>query len=234
MRVLGRLLPAWALLLATHLPLSAQAEDPKGRVPSGKDVALSVAPVLPGEILQSLQAGKYAEAADALAKLEAQPDTKPADAAYFRLVHGIALKLGKSYDDARSTLEKALKDDPDGPWTAKLRSELAAVEIAAGRFATAEKMAREQAEHLLDGDRKDRLAGVFQDFADRLLHPDQPTTPPDPEGAFALLQQARELAEGHALRAKLLLANGPGQPAGRQSRPRHRKLSGVPERIPQG
>ncbi|HEU5118731.1 MAG TPA: MG2 domain-containing protein, partial [Isosphaeraceae bacterium] len=132
---------------------------------------------------------------------------------------GIALRLDRSYDDARSTLEKVMKADPDGPWTAKLRSELAAVELAAGRFAVAEKMAREQAEHLLDGDRKDRLAGVFQDFADRLLHPDQATTPPDPEGAFALLQQAREQAEGHSLRAKLLLQMGQAsQQAGNPAR----------------
>ncbi|HEY2158274.1 MAG TPA: tetratricopeptide repeat protein, partial [Isosphaeraceae bacterium] len=43
-------------------------------------------------------------------------------------------------------------------------------------------------------------------FADRLLSPDLPTIPADPEGAYALLAQARSLAKGETLRASLLLA----------------------------
>ena len=81
-----------------------------------------------------------------------------------------------------------------------------AVEVAAGKFAAAEALAREEAEGLLAADRKDRLAEVYRGFADRLLKPDLPTIPADPEGAYALLVQARSLAKGETLRASLLLA----------------------------
>src|SRR5262249_31949991 len=79
---------------------------------------------------------------------------------------------------------------------------------AAGRFDRAEALARAEAESLLDDGRKDRLAGVYRSFADRLLTPDSPVAKPDPEGAHALLEQARSLAKGAGLRAELLLAMG--------------------------
>jgi TolA-binding protein len=93
------------------------------------------------------------------------------------------------------------------------------VELAAGRFDAAEALARTEAERLLAGPRKDRLAEVYRDFARRLLEPEEPVTPPDPEGAYALLAQARGLAKGDALRAALLLAMGrASQEAGNHAR----------------
>ncbi len=99
-----------------------------------------------------------------------------------------------------------MKADPKGAWAAKIRFELAGLELAAGRAAAAEELARAEAERLLAGDRKDRLAGVYYAFARRLLKPDDPVTPPDPKGAYELLTQARGLAKGAALVATLLLA----------------------------
>ena len=85
---------------------------------------------------------------------------------------------------------------------------MAAVALAAGRFAEAEELARSEAETLLTGDRKDRLAEVYQSFARALLKPDDPVTPADPNGAYALLVQARALAKGETLRARLLFDMG--------------------------
>ena len=99
-----------------------------------------------------------------------------------------------------------MKEAPEGPWAAKLRSELAAVELAAGRFDAAEALARLEAETLLAGPRKDRLAEVYHAFARRLLAPDDPIVKPDPAAAHELLTLARGLAKGEALRARLLLA----------------------------
>src|SRR5262249_4839237 len=69
----------------------------------------------------------------------------------------------------------------------------------------AEALARAEAENLLAGERKDRLAEVYHAFARTLLKPDDPVTPPDPNGAYDLLVQARGLAKGQTLRARLLL-----------------------------
>src|SRR5262249_24082001 len=106
---------------------------------------------------------------------------------------------------ARRTLRGALAAGPKGPGAAKTRLELAGVELAAGRPAEAEALARTEAETLLAGERKDRLAEVYHAFARTLLKPDDPVTPPDPNGAYDLLAQARGLAKGQALRAQLLL-----------------------------
>ncbi len=181
-----------------------------------------------------LQGGKYAEAADALAKLAADPKATDADRAYFSLVRGIALRLGGKLDDAREALKVALDRAPDGPWAAKLRGEIVAVELAAGKFAAAEAIARAEVDRLLAGDRKDRLAAVFQDYARRLLEPAEPTTPPDPEGAYALLAQARELAKGPAVRAELLRRMGQASlKAGNPGR-RHRELPALRQGVPRG
>ncbi|HEX8201135.1 MAG TPA: MG2 domain-containing protein, partial [Isosphaeraceae bacterium] len=110
--------------------------------------------------------------------------------------------------EARATLRTALEADPKGPWTAKLRGELAAVELAAGRYAAAEELARAEADALLDGGRKDRLAGVYHAFARTVLEPADPVTPPDPEGAYALLAAARALAKGPDLAARLRFEMG--------------------------
>ena len=104
--------------------------------------------------------------------------------AYIPVIRGVALRLSGKLDAARELLSATLKAAPRGRWAAKIRSELAAVELAAGRFAAAEALARDEAERLLAGDRKDRLAEVYRAFADRLLTPDEPTIPADPEGGL--------------------------------------------------
>ena len=87
-------------------------------------------------------------------------------------------------------MHAALEADPRGVWTAKLRLELATVELAAGRFAAAEELARAEAVALLADDRKDRLAEVYHAFARRLLEPDDPIVKPDPNAAYELLVPA--------------------------------------------
>ena len=125
---------------------------------------------------------------------------------YNALILGIAQRLGGQADAARTTLAAALEAAPKGPWAAKIRLELAGVELAAGRPAEAELLARAEAESLLAGDRKDRLAEVYYAFARRLLKPDDPVTPADPNAAYDLLAQARGLAQSEPLRARLLAA----------------------------
>jgi uncharacterized protein YfaS (alpha-2-macroglobulin family)/TolA-binding protein len=216
----GRRIALLLSLLAGLTAAPSRGDEPSpGRVPGPKQAVAPIAPTLPGDLVADLQAGNYTKAEAALAKLADDPKATPEDKAYYALVRGVALRLGKKLDDARKTLQAGLEPAPKGPWAAKIRSELAAVELAAGRYAEAEKIARAEAERLLDGDRKDKLAQVYRSFADRLLNPAEPTTPPDPEGAYALLAQARDLAQGKDLRAELLLAMGrASQKAGNPAR----------------
>jgi alpha-2-macroglobulin len=199
----GLVLLGVVLAGATILPWARGAEE---RVPGARRAIAPAAPALPAEVVAALQEGRFNDAVAALDRLDRDPKATDADRAYHALIRGIALRLSGRLDDARKGLEGAIAASPKGPWAAKLRAELAAVELAAGRFAEAERLARAEAETLLAGDRKDRLAEVYDAFARRLLAPESPLAQPDPEGAYALLDQGRALAQGESLRARLLFA----------------------------
>ena len=148
---------------------------------SAKGAVTPAAPVLPAAIVTALQEGRFAEAEAALVK-RAPTLTSPADGSYNALILGTAQRLGGKPEAARATFRAALDAAPKGPWAPKIRLELAGVELAAGLAAEAEPLARSEAERLLAGDRKDRLAEVYHAFARRLLKPDNPVTPADPNG----------------------------------------------------
>jgi len=190
-------------------------------------------PVLPAEVVAALQERRFADAEARLEKL-ADAAKSADDASYYALVRGIAQRLDRKGDAARETLTAALKARPRGLWAAKLRFELATVELTAGRFAAAEELARLEAENLLAGDRKDRLAEVYHNFARKLLKPDDPITPPDPEGAYNLLVQARSLAKGETLRARLLFAMGRASQAAPNPGRAHQDFQTYVKEYPQG
>ena len=199
------------IVLATLVALAscpdARSADPETPAqPAARRAVEPATPELPAAIVAAMQEGRYAEADNALSALAKASKASGEMKAYVAVIRGVALRLSGRLDAARELLSAALEDAPRGRWAAKARSELAAVEVAAGKFAAAEALAREEVERLLAGDRKDRLAEVYRGFADRLLSPDLPTIPADPEGASALLTQARALAKGETVRASLLLA----------------------------
>lgn len=213
-----------AVLLGSGVWIGTQigavaADDPAVApkpVPAAKAVE-PPAPALPGELLAALQEGRADDARAILDRLD--PQAKPEDRPFLALIRGVSERLAGRPEPARAALAAAIEADPDGPWAAKLRYELATVELAAGQFARAEALARVEAQSLLDDDRKDGLAKVYDAFARRLLAPDDPMTPADPEGAYALLEQARALARGEPLRARLLAEMGrASQAANNQSR----------------
>ena len=191
----GRLRNRWAMvtLAALGMVTGLGADTPSKVAPTSKRAVSPITPNVPGPVVAAIQEGKYDEAAAALDKMIAEART-PVEKSYYRFLRGVAERLVGKAVEARRTLSEALADDPKGPWAAKIRFELAAVELAAGRPEAAEALARAEAESLLAPDRKDRLAEVYHAFARRLLTPDDPVTPPDPIRAYALLARARELA----------------------------------------
>ncbi len=198
------------LILAVLAGVSALAADSPAPGPRPIDPRAAIdpaAPVLPAEVVAAMQEGRFGPAQEALVRL-ASETTKASEKAYYGLIRGIAQRLAKQGDEARKTFNAALEADPRGPWAPKLRLELATVELAAGRFAAAEELARTEAVALLADDRKDRLAEVYHAFARRLLEPSDPIVKADPNAAYDLLVPARDLAKGDGLRARLLFAMG--------------------------
>ena len=186
---------------------TARADDPPTKSAAGKNSLVPAAPVLPAEVVSAMQEGRYDEAGKQLAIL-VQKSTSSDDQAYFSYIHGIAQRLGNHRDSARDTLKKSLQTSPKSRWVTKIRYELAGIELASGNWAPAEELARAEAERLLSGDRKDRLAGIYQEYARRLLETGDPLVAPDPNAAYELLVQARELAESPPVARSLLFAMG--------------------------
>ncbi len=203
-KVQGRIGFGLLSLALLALVATARPDDPP-KPPPSHQIIEPIAPPLPAEVVGALQEGRITDALDGLNRAADAPKLSPDDRAYLALVRGIALKLDNKGDDARAAWTEALKAGPSGTWAPKLRAELAASQLAAGHADQAEALARAEAEALLDGNRKDRLAGLYQNFANTLLHPESPAATPDPEGAYALLLEARNLAQSANARAKFLL-----------------------------
>ena len=151
-------------------------------------------PVLPAEVVAAMQEGRLDEATACLTAGRPGQDGRR-DGLLFP-DPGIGERLA-GHGDARRTLGDALKARAEGPMGGQ-------DPLRAGRRRTrrqadtseAEVLARAEAETLLAGDRKDRLAEVYHAFARRFLKPDDPIAQPDPNAAYELLVQARDLAKG--------------------------------------
>jgi alpha-2-macroglobulin len=165
------------------------------------------APAVPAELVAAMQDERFDDAGRILAAL-AEKTNAPDDRAYFGYLRGIAERLAGRREAARETLRTALQAAPQTPWAGKIRFELAGIELASGNLDAAERLTRTEAERLLAGDRKDRLAEVYHAYARQLLEPNDPVVRPDPNAAHDLLDQARDLAKSPALRAKFLFAMG--------------------------
>ena len=186
----------------------ASAEDELPKVAAmGKNAVAPAAPVLTADVVDAMQERRY-ELADRLLVSLSEKTKSTDEKAYFLYLAGISQRLGGDRDAARVLLRKAIETDPKGRWVIKIRYELAGIELQSGNWAPAEELARAEAERLLAGERKDRLAGIYHEYARRLLEPGDPLIAPDPNAAYDLLVQARELAESPPLRASLLFAMG--------------------------
>jgi len=194
-------LGAWLLVDAT---VAEPAGPPS---PSARSAIEPAAPVLPAEVVAAMQGGDHENARRALTALGEKAKNRD-DAAYYAYLRAIAERLAEQREVALETLQKAIKADPAGRWAPKIRFELAGIELAAGRWADAEELTRAEAARVLAGERKDRLAGVYQSFAHNLLEPADALIRPDPNAAYELMAQARKLAESPALRARLLFTMG--------------------------
>ncbi len=197
---------AW--LTAQEVTQDGGLNSETSRIPEAGRVVESIAPDLPAELLFALQDGRFEEAIAGLERWNEGDELSDSDRAYGALLIGIAQRIAGDTDASRKAIAAGLALDPDGPWASKLRFELASTELTDGQPQRAEELARVEVEALLNPDRKDDLAGIYLEFADQLLEPDEPTANPDPGAAYALLEQARELAKGRALQAKLLYRMG--------------------------
>ena len=189
-----------------------------------------MAPVVPAEVVAALQGGEYETARKALIAL----GEKAKDRDRRCLLCLSASDRRAACGPARrgpGDIAHGIQASPAGRWAPKIRFELAGIELAAGNWAAAEELTRAEADRLLAGPRKDQLAGVYQAFAQKLLEPDDPLVRPDPNAAYELLAQARELAESPGSARAAPVRDGPRQPDGRQPGPGDRELPAISQGV---
>jgi TolA-binding protein len=93
-----------------------------------------------------------------------------------------------------------LKEYPKGKWFLKARFRQAAAYLAKKEYAAAERIFEEEAERLMSGERKDRIASVYVKFAEEAMSPADKLVKPDYDKAFRLLKKALELQVGKGTR----------------------------------
>ena len=197
------------LRFCAALPAAGADDEPRRPLPTAAKAAIEpVAPVVPAEVIAAMQGGEYetARRGSDRARRKGQGPRR-------RVPIMLICKASPSGSRASATRPGkrcARRSRPARPAAGppKLRFELAGIELAAGNGAAAEELTRDEAVRLLAGPRKDQLAGVYQAFAQKLLEPDDPLVRPDPNAAYELMAQARELAESPGLRAQILFAMG--------------------------
>ncbi|QDT12981.1 tetratricopeptide repeat protein [Planctomycetes bacterium K23_9] len=168
MLLLRRFLYGWlalSLVLAIH-PASGQEPGEDNPVPekrSGKSIT-SLPSITPA-IHNAMQSRAYDDAIKLIQKELADDAVQAPD--YLRYLQGIAQTEAKKYDAALATLEKLELDFPQSEWISRARFGRAHVFVMQRQYIDAGAIYQQEAERLLSRGRKDDLAKIYLEFADR-------------------------------------------------------------------
>ena len=147
-------------------------------------LALSTAQAAPiDDAEQALQARQYETAITHLER------AKPGD--YPSYLKAVALYQSGNHAAAAVTCEELLKQYPDSPWRHKARFLVARALIAQKNHKSAESILADEAGRIFSSDRKQAIASVLVDFADKLARrpdPNELDALPADERARALRQ----------------------------------------------
>jgi len=184
----------WADLVAEETPKAAAT------TPLPPDA--NALPNVPRAVAEALQDRRYD---DAVVAIDAQLKTNPPQADYLTYLKGRALYLAQKYDEAVTVFQEGEKTFAKSPWFHWLQFGRALALARKGDFASAEAMYREQAKRLLSLERKDELAGIYLEFADRLFDPpNKVEEKPDYVKARQFYEKARDLGPSAPLLARVL------------------------------
>ena len=141
---------SWIAILGPTMLRSAASEGeavtPEVAAVSPNQAIDPAAPPVPAELAAAMQEGRYPDVRRLLTALVEKAKTAD-ERAYFGYLRAIAERLAGNQDIARETLRTALLANPETRWSAKIRFELAGIELAAGNLDAAEQLTRQEAEH---------------------------------------------------------------------------------------
>jgi TolA-binding protein len=161
--------------------------------------------LMPAPVRQALQDRDYPAAVKAIEELQ---KTKPADRDYLAYLRGWALCLDKKYDQAVASLEQMEKDFPASVWLRRARFAKGIAMAKKRDFQAAEAIFRTEAEYLLSAKRREPLAEVYLEFADKAYRPADKDQEPRYGEAMSLYQQALDVGPSSDKRPEVELRIG--------------------------
>jgi alpha-2-macroglobulin len=152
-------------------------------------------PLVAEKVRQLMQDRDYPaaiRAIDQAAKAEGAP------VGYLTYLKGRAHYLAKDYDLAEAVFDALAKAEPEGPWARRARFGKALALARQGDFRSAELIFRAEAEYLLSPARRQQIADIYLEFADRYFDPPknelgEQTAAPDYERALEFYEQALDV-----------------------------------------
>jgi uncharacterized protein YfaS (alpha-2-macroglobulin family)/outer membrane protein assembly factor BamD (BamD/ComL family) len=202
-RIALSLLASFGLITAAFSPaaFSQQTAEENGQV-----ALVTTLPQIPAPVHQAMQSRDFSHATRLIDEALAQTDQDEKD--YLQYLKGIALTEADRLDDALAAFEQLAKDYPDSQWQSRAQFGRAHILVIRRQYIGAGEIYRKEAERLLSRKRKDELAGIYLEFADRYYEgvpADDPSKAkkPDYKQALTYYQEAVKLRPTTELLQKL-------------------------------
>lgn len=161
-------------------------------------------PVIDRAIHDAMQSKSYGEAVKLIES--SLDDNKHAD--YLRYLQGVAFTEAKQYDEALNAFAELESQHPKSSWISRSRFGRANVHVLRRDYIQAGEIYQAEAERLLSRGRKDTLAKIYLEFADRYFDgvpADDPSKAkkPDYKQALTFYTEAEKLGPSSELRQRI-------------------------------
>lgn len=163
-------------------------------------------PVISAQIHDALQFQAFERAVELIDAEIAKPEAKSVD--YLLYQKARSLTELKKYAEADTVYKQIEQDHPQSSWVSRARFGQAHLNVLQQNYEAAGKIYQAEAERLLSRDRKDELAQIYLDFADRYFEgvpakdPSQ-SKQPDYQQALTYYQEALKLGPTAQLEEKV-------------------------------
>ena len=199
----------WLAVLAITGAITAtsslQAQDPP-EADAATAKSITGLPEVDRAIHDAMQSRSYGDAVKLIETELGKADVTAPD--YLRYLQGVAHTEAEQYDAAIEAFEKLEKEHADGPWVSRSRFGRAHVYVLKRQYIDAGAIYQSEAERLLSRGRKDDLAKIYLEFADRYFDGIPAADPaqvkkPDYKQALTYYSEAVKLGPTVPLRQKI-------------------------------
>ena len=142
-----------------------QQADSQGGSTESVTTSITTLPDVDRSIHDAMQSRSFGEAVKRIEAAIGDGKLGPPD--YLRYLQGIALTEDEKFDQALEAFEQLERDHPESSWISRSRFGRANVHVLRREYIRAGEIYQAEAERLLSKGRKDKLAAIYLEFADR-------------------------------------------------------------------